>query len=259
MTRRDHPPIGAPCWTDLATSDVDGSRRFYGELLGWEAEEPNPDFGGYFMFTRDGLPVAGAYGDMDGYPADDRWKVFLASADASATLEAAAADGGSVLVGVSTVADMGSQVVLADPAGAVIGGWEPDTFPGFVVLDEPGAPSWFELHTRDYHRALEFHRSVFGWTTEVISDADEFRYTTAVDPDDGTQWCGVMEASWLPEGDPGAWTVYWESADVDATVAHLLRLGGSVSEGPVDTPYGRMATVADPTGAVFRLRTGPDA
>jgi len=58
---------------------------------------------------------------------------------------------------------------------------------------------------------------------------------------------------------PGAWTVYWESADVDATVAVLLRLGGSVSDGPVDTPYGRMATVADPAGAVFRLRTGPGA
>jgi uncharacterized protein len=257
MTRRDHAPIGAPCWVDLSTSDVDGSRRFYGELLGWVAQEANADFGGYFMFTRDGRPVAGAYGDMEGYPADDAWKVYLATADATATVESAEAAGGSVVVGVSPVADMGNQLVLTDPAGAVIGAWQEGTFPGFVDLDEPGAPSWFELHTRDYERVLDFYRDVFGWTTQVEGDTPEFRYTTMIDPADGHQFCGVMAAPWLPDGDPGSWSVYWETADIDTTAALAVRLGATVTDGPVDTPYGRIATVADPAGAVFRLRTGP--
>ena len=94
MPRRDRAPIGAPCWADLATSDVDGSRTFYTALLGWEAQEPNPDFGGYFMFTRDGAPVAGAYGDMGGFPAEDRWRIYLASARAAATAGATTAHGG---------------------------------------------------------------------------------------------------------------------------------------------------------------------
>ena len=34
-------------------------------------------------------------------------------------------------------------------------------------------------------------------------------------------------------------------------------LGGSVLAEPADSPYGRMATVTDPAGAQFRLRTGP--
>ena len=64
MVTRDSAPVGSPCWADLWTSDVEGSRTFYSELFGWEAQEPSPEFGGYFMFTRDGVPVAGAMGDM---------------------------------------------------------------------------------------------------------------------------------------------------------------------------------------------------
>ena len=33
MTTRDHAPIGSPCWVDLWTSDVDGSRAFYSERV----------------------------------------------------------------------------------------------------------------------------------------------------------------------------------------------------------------------------------
>jgi len=257
MPHREHAPVGAPCWADLSTSDVEGSRRFYGELLGWEAQEPSPEFGGYSMFTREGVPVAGAYGDMGGFTADDAWRIYLASGDTGATVESASARGGSVLVGPVPVADLGSQVVLADPAGAVIGAWEEGTFPGFTVLDEPGAPSWFELHTRAYEDALDFYRSVFGWTTQVESASDEFRYTTMIDPSDGTQLAGVMDAPWLPEGSGGRWTIYWESDDVDATASDVVRLGGAVTDGPVDTPHGRIATVTDPAGAEFRIRTAP--
>ena len=52
MPARDSAPTGAPCWVDLMTSDTERSRAFYGELFGWTAEEPNAEFGGYFMFTR---------------------------------------------------------------------------------------------------------------------------------------------------------------------------------------------------------------
>jgi hypothetical protein len=58
MSTRDRAPLGSPCWADLWTSDVDGSRGFYSEVFGWEAQEADPQFGGYFMFTRDGVPVA---------------------------------------------------------------------------------------------------------------------------------------------------------------------------------------------------------
>ena len=59
MPTRDRAPVGAPCWVDLMTSDVDAARAFYTRVFGWTAEEPNPEFGGYFSFLKDGVPVGG--------------------------------------------------------------------------------------------------------------------------------------------------------------------------------------------------------
>jgi predicted enzyme related to lactoylglutathione lyase len=42
-------------------------------------------------------------------------------------------------------------------------------------------------------------------------------------------------------------------ADTDAALARLVELGGSVVQGAQDTPYGRLAHAADPTGAEFKL------
>ncbi|HLM95891.1 MAG TPA: VOC family protein [Acidimicrobiales bacterium] len=259
MPTRHSAPTGSPCWVDLWTSDVEGSRTFYSELFGWEAQEPSPEFGGYFMFTRDGVPVAGAMGDMGDMAANDTWKVYLHTDDVAKTLEAAVAEGAQVVAPAMPVADLGTQAVLIDPTGADLGAWQPGTFPGFTVLNEHGAPSWFELHTRDHATAVAFYRSVFGWDTDTVGDSDEFRYTTMRDPSGDGELAGIMDASaFLPEGAPAHWSVYWEVDDSDRTVAKVKALGGSVVMDAVDTPYGRLATVADPAGAQFKLRRPPN-
>jgi predicted enzyme related to lactoylglutathione lyase len=259
MPTRDHAPAGAPCWTDLWTSDVDGSRAFYRELFGWEAEEPSPEFGGYFMFTRDGVPVAGGMGDMGGMPANNTWKIYLSTPDLDATAAAVTAGGGEVVAPAMPVADLGRQLVFIDPTGANLGAWEPGTFPGFTVLDEPGSPSWFELYTRDYHGALAFYDQLVPLATTVMSVTDEFRYATLDLPDgSGHQVAGIMDAAgFLPEGVPSHWITYWEVADVDASYDTVASLGGTQLEEPTDTPYGRMAKVTDPAGAQFKLCRAP--
>ena len=258
MSTRDSAPVGAPCWVDLWTSDVDASRHFYAELFGWEALEPSPEFGGYFMFSREGAPVAGGRGDMGDLKADNRWKVYLATADVNATIEKVASAGGSAVFPPMAVADMGIQSVIIDPTGATVGLWQPGTFQGFNVLEEPGAPAWFELHTNDYDKAIEFYREAIGWGTDVMGDADSFRYSMAHEPGGETPFAGVYDAaSDLASGAASYWAIYWSVEDVDATVAKLRSLGGGVSEEAQDTPYGRMATVSDTTGAPFRLLSPP--
>lgn len=258
MPTRERAPIGSPCWADLWTSDVEGSRSFYSALFGWEAQEPSPEFGGYFMFTRHGVPVAGAMGDMGDLAANDTWKIYLNTADMAETLEAAGAAGAQIVAPASPVADLGTQAVLVDPTGASVGAWQPGTFPGFTVLDEPGSPSWFELHARDYPAAVSFYRSVFRLDTNVIGDSDEFRYTTLRATGTEVDLAGIMDSgAALPDGAPAHWSIYWEVDDADAAVARTAALGGSVVMDAVDTPYGRMATVTDPAGAEFKLRTGP--
>jgi predicted enzyme related to lactoylglutathione lyase len=252
--------VGAPCWADLWTSDVEGSRTFYTALFGWEAQEPSEEFGGYFMFHHHGAPIAGGMGEMGpGMPADDSWKIYLSTEDIAEVHDALGSHGATAMTPAIPIADLGRNMVFTDPNGAVLGAWQPETFPGFAALEEPGAPSWFELFTRDSAAALDFYRAVFSWHTEVEGDSDEFRYSTLRDPEDTErQLAGVMDASgFLPQGVPDHWSVYWEVGDVDVTVALARQLGGTLVDGPMDTPHGRVATVTDPTGAQFKLRTPP--
>jgi predicted enzyme related to lactoylglutathione lyase len=259
MPTRDSAPIGSPCWADLWTSDVEGSRRFYSELFGWEAQEPSPEFGGYFMFTRDGVPIAGAMGDMGDMPANNTWKIYLNTDDIAKTLESAEAEGAQVIAPVMPVADLGSQGLLIDPTGANLGAWQPGSFAGFSVLKEHGAPSWFELQTRDYTAAVSFYSSVFHWDTEVVSDTDEFRYTIMRDPSGEGELAGIMDATaFLADGAPASWSIYWEVDNVDYAVSKLKALGGSVLVDAMDTPHGRIATVTDPAAAQFKMRTPPE-
>jgi hypothetical protein len=242
----------------LWTSDVEGSRRFYAALFGWEAQEPSPEFEGYFMFTRAGVPVAGGMGDMGEAKADNTWKIYLATEDVTKTAETARAGGATVVVEPSPVADLGTQAVMVDPTGAVVGAWQAGTFPGFTVLDEEGAPGWFELHTRDHPRAVAFYREVFQWETDMVGDTDEFRYSAMRNPTGDGELAGVMDASsFLPEGMGSHWSIYWQVDDTAAAAAKAASLGGSIVMDAYDTPYGILATVTDPAGAEFKLRTPP--
>jgi predicted enzyme related to lactoylglutathione lyase len=249
---RETAPIGAPCWVDLMTSDTERSRAFYGQLFGWTAEEPSEEFGGYFSFAKDGVRVAGCMAAQPGAGVPDVWSIYLASDDAGKTVDAASANGGQVHVQPMAVGDLGTMAFVGDPGGAGIGVWQPGLYPGFAVFGEAGTPSWFELHTRDYEAAVDFYRNVFRWDTHVVSDTPEFRYTTFKD---GETWlAGIMDASsFLPDGVPAHWSVYFGVEDADASLANIVALGGTVVSAAEDTPYGRLATAADPTGARFKL------
>jgi predicted enzyme related to lactoylglutathione lyase len=246
---------GAPCWIDLTTSDPDRSRAFYGELFGWVSEDAGEEFGHYINFFKDGKGAAGGMGRGPGMEGPDAWSVYLASDDAEVTLKAATDHGAGVIVPAMPVADLGTMAVVSDPGQAAIGIWQPGTHKGFGVLGEPGSPSWFELHTRNYAAAVDFYRDVFHWDAHTMSDVPEFRYTTLGEGE--SQKAGIMDATaFLPEGIPSHWAVYFEVEDTDKALAQVVQLGGQIVVPAEDTPYGRIAQASDPTGAQFRLRTG---
>jgi uncharacterized protein len=251
MPKRDSAPLGAPCWIDLFTSDPEASKSFYGELFGWTAEDAGEEYGHYINFSKDGVRVAGGM-QNDGSGGPDAWSVYLATADAKATENQAQAEGAQVVVPAMDVGTLGTMEVLIDPSGAAIGAWQPRDFPGFGVWDEEGTPGWFELQTRDYAAAVAFYQQVFGWDTKVVSDTDDFRYTMLVEGEN--QLAGIMDASaMLPEGVPSHWGVYFAVTDTDATIAKAVAAGATVVSPAMDTPYGRLASLTDPTGALFKL------
>jgi predicted enzyme related to lactoylglutathione lyase len=252
VAHRDSAPVGSPCWVDLFSSDTDKARAFYGELFGWTSESAGEEYGGYINFEKDGVPVAGCMHNDGQSGSPDLWSIYLASKDAAATVDAAAAHGGAVELPPMPVMELGTMAFVTDPGRGRIGVWQPGLHQGFGVLAEPGAPSWFELHTGAYEASVEFYRDVFDWDTHVVGDSPEFRYTTLGEGDG--QLAGIMDASaFMPEGSPATWSIYFGIENADAALAKIVDLGGSVVLAAEDTPYGRLASAADPTGALFKL------
>lgn len=254
---------GAPCWIDLVSSDPDKATEFYGTLFGWQAETIGEEDGTvreYRLFSKDGLPIAGLVrNDQGQFP--DAWATYLATEDIAATARKVAEAGGRVLREPTQVGEQGSLAVFADPGGAVVCGWQPEVHQGFGLSAEPGAPCWFELLATDYNAAVSFYTRAFGWKPETMSDTEELRYTLNRPSRDST--AGILDAKdTLPAGASSHWLLYLGTPDTDTAVQRVQELGGTVLRAPWNSPYGRMAQVADPTGAAFmlmRARSGNSA
>lgn len=251
-------PSGAPIWIDLATSDLAASRAFYNTLFGWESQEPDPHMGGYLNFVHHGEHVAGCMPAMPGSPSDV-WTVYLASDDAESTCRDVVTAGGTVVAPAMDVRDLGRMAVVSDPSGAPIGLWQAGTHPGLITMAKPRHAAWFELLTRDHDATLGFCQKVFGWKPEAVANVPGFRYTTG--RIDGQDVAGVMTTGdQRPEGStgvaaeaPAQWSVYIAVEDTDATLARAVELGATVVHGADDSPYGRMAAFADPTGTLVKI------
>ncbi len=243
--------IGAPCWIDLFSSDTEKAKEFYGGLFGWTAETQREEFGGYFTFLKDGKHVGGCMANDGQQGMPDAWTTYLTTDDVERTAADAKAKGGQVHLEPMQVAENGSFAIIGDPGGAGIGAWQPDQVTGFEIWNEPGAPRWFELHTQSYDATVDFYRDVFGWSTNTYSDTPDFRYTTLRAGADDL--AGIMDASQLSEGAAPGWTIYFGVEDTDAALERAVELGGKVTQEAKDTPWGRLAQAADPTGTAFKL------
>jgi predicted enzyme related to lactoylglutathione lyase len=63
-----------------------------------------------------------------------------------------------------------------------------------------------------------------------------------------------MDASgYLPAEVPSNWQVYFAVGNADTSVEKAVSMGGALVDGPDDTPFGRLATLTDPTGAMFKI------
>jgi len=254
MSERTSYAPGTPCWVDLASPDLDASAGFYGGLFGWDAPEPEnaEQTGGYRQALLRGKPVAGLMPLMqEGQPVV--WSTYVSVADAEVAAGKVSEGGGTVMVEPMDVLDLGRMAVFADPAGAVFGVWQPGTFAGAGVVNEPGALSWNELNTRDVSGAEQFYGGVFGWTFETEDLGEAGSYTTI--NLGGAPVGGILNQRerGVPEEVPAYWAVYFAVDDTDATVDKATGLGGSVMVPPTDIPAGRFSIVNDPHGAMFTV------
>ncbi len=249
MTLRTSPwPTGFPCWTDLSVPDVAAAQVFYSSVLGWGFGETDPQFGGYVIAEVKDTAAAGiGPQQMEGQPS--AWTLYFATDDADKTQAAVTENGGTVIVPVGDVGPMGRMFIATDPTGAPFGVWQALGMIGNGIVNEPGGLSWEDLRTTDPDAARAFYGAVFGHVSSPMPGAPDDYQTFSQAA--GEPPLGGMGGFMGPVAEAPHWVPYFGVVDAAAAVVACEVAGGSVATPAFDTPFGSMAGLVDPFGAVF--------
>ena len=238
-------PAGTPCWIDYGAADLEATKSFYTDVLGWQYSGGEPEYGGYLTCEVKGLPAAGMAPRMD-ESAPPSWTTYFASDDVDATAARIREAGGTVVVEPMDVGPMGRMAIATDPQGNGFGLWQAGQHTGVRIFNEPGALVWNEAAVEDADAARDFYGSVFGFRFDEVEGAGG--YTTFTTGDRPMGGLGQHQA-----GSPKGWTACFSVPSADDAVDAVTRGGGKVTMAPQDTPYGRFAVVEDAWGAPFSV------
>src|SRR5215212_4280638 len=111
----------------------------------------------------------------------------------------------------------------------------------------PGTFSWAELATGDADAAKAFYTRIFGWEYDDNPLPDGQVYSMA-------KRDGKAVAALFASEEPPHWNCYVTVDSADDTASKAGERGGRVLQEAFDVlDVGRMAVIADPTGAVLRV------
>lgn len=238
-------------WADLFTPEPERAAIFYAALFDWQPSRLSREGHSYIVLRHQGVPTAGIVARPGSGPdaRPGRWVGYVAVADLEHALTSVRAAGGRVLAPAREFPRRGTQAIVSDAEGAVIGvmhaaGGDPGDY-----ASEVGDWIWAELFSREPARAAGFYRAAFG-------------YETRADPQGvAGQWFLLESGSYaraavapLPETSsaPASWLRLVRVADVERAVTKAAALGGRVLLPPGLSHLGtRHAIVADPQGAAI--------
>jgi predicted enzyme related to lactoylglutathione lyase len=256
MSERDGYQPGVPCWIDTWRTDAEEAVAFYSGLFGWESEDTMPPEvpGRHFMCRLRGRDIAAVASRPRAAPAVTAWNtyVWVESADAAAVVAIKA--GGSVVMEPFESLDGGRIAIVADPAGATIGVWQPGAHRGAQLVNEPGAWSMSQLQSPDPEGAQAFYGAVFGWEADTAGDEITlWRLPGYVGGEPEQPVPRDVVAVMALTDDQPTWMLDFWVHDADATAAKAQELGGTVVAAPFDAPPFRHAVLADLEGAAFSV------
>lgn len=131
------PAPGVFSWHELATTDVAGALRFYGELFGWTkgAGHDMGAMGVYQIFERFGSMIGGMC-NVQGPATPPSWLSYVQVVDSSRAVAAAKSAGGRLLHGPVEVPGGSWIALFIDPQGGAFAVQEPPR----AAATKPAAP-----------------------------------------------------------------------------------------------------------------------
>ncbi len=248
----DYAP-GSFCWLELATSDQDGAKKFYGSLFGWEAEDiPMGPGAFYTMFKLAGGTAAAGYTLAEREQgAPPHWNLYISVENADESAKVAAKAGGKVMAEPFDVYENGRMAVIQDPTGAMFCLWQKKSSDILGVKEVDGSYCWADLSTPDPARASKFYGELFSW--KMSFGKDDNPATGYMHIQNGEEMIGgIPPAAHRDPHSPPHWLTYLLTSNCDATAAKAKELGGKIYFGPMAIENtGRYAVIADPQGATF--------
>jgi predicted enzyme related to lactoylglutathione lyase len=244
---------GQPCWSELATHDWQGAKRFYHALFGWDMADMALPGSAFSMFTLDGDDLGAIYQvpDVAVENLKTQWGIYFATDNVDTTIARVLEAGGTLVMGPHDIGHAGRMAQLADPEGARFAVWECKRHIGAKRRHEPGALCWVELASRSPACAHQFYCEVFGWDCRESSNS-EMRYCEWLVSGEAHGGMLEMTAEWGEM--PPHWMLYFQVLDCDEHAARVEALGGRVCVPPTDIPgVGRFAVLNDPDGGIFSV------
>lgn len=245
---------GTPTWADHAAPDAEAARNFYHAVFGWQYDIGGPEFGGYTTARLGNRTVAGLSAIPESMSwMKPAWGLYFATNDINADVARAEQLGAKVVFQPMVVGSFGSMAHLQDPTGAEFSLWLADTHVGWQITDEPGSVTWHELYSPNAKEARDFYAALLGATANLMPGGMEYYVLQHGEK----QLAGIMQIDPSWGNMPAQWVSYFAVANADETAAIVVKQGGKVMGNIDDSPFGRIAALADPFGAVFKVLQPP--
>ncbi len=253
---------GRIIWHDLLTTTPVESRKFYGELFGWEFERPPSATGfgtddSYMLIRHEGKLIGGMLDAniLNQQENVSQWISVMSVNDVNAAVQRVTAAGGEVLTEPTDVGSRGRMAVVTGPDGAIVALLT-------TRLGDPGESDpqvngwlWSELWTDDVDVASTFYATLAGFDMEDIPVDGAYRTYRLLRSGDKPR-AAILAHPF--EGEMPVWVNYlWVAKPAEIT-ARVPALGGTVIVDAQPRPIGgQAALIAGPSGAGIALQTWP--
>ena len=128
MTCLSKMDTGRFCWVDLAATDIESAKNFYGKLFGWTSHEQQANGGKFTRLRMSNQDIGSIYQLREklvehGMPS--HWTPYIQVDNVKHAVLRAISLGGTVIVRPFAVSDIAQIALILDSVGALVGLWEP--------------------------------------------------------------------------------------------------------------------------------------